>query len=146
MAKAEQIRSCLANMDSEIVKDALSIILAKEPAQSAGTVKTEIASNYKNFAQAILALKRQYKFPELNLFTVEADLVYVAAGDRRVLLTDRDEISRTPAPNPAQQAQTEDDNFDKPADIEQPDSSEDSVENAFEPIKNNESRFSHLEL
>ena len=76
MAKAEQIRSCIANMDSEVVKDALSIILAKEPQQSSVAAKTEIASNYKNFAQAILALKKQYKFPELNLFTVEADLVY----------------------------------------------------------------------
>ena len=143
MAKAEQIRSCIANMDSEIVKDALSIILAKEPAQAAGTAKTEIASNYKNFAQAILALKRQYKFPELNLFTVEADLVYVTTGDRRVLLTDREEALKNPLP-----PQRPDD-LNLPTDeLEKAksDSNEDSVENAFEPIKNNESRFSHLEL
>ena len=143
MAKAEQIRSCIANMDSEIVKDALSIILAKEPSQSSGAARTEIASNYKNFAQAILALKRQYKFPELNLFTVEADLVYVTAGDRRVLLTDREEALKNSA------APQRPDDSDLPTDeIENPksDSNEDSVENAFEPIKNNESRFSHLEL
>lgn len=143
MAKAEQIRSCIANMDSEIVKDALSIILAKEPAQSSVAAKTEITSNYKNFAQAILALKRLYKFPELNLFTVEADLVYVTAGDRRVLLTDREEALKNSIP-PQRPVDS-----DLPTDeIENPksDSNEDSVENAFEPIKNNESRFSHLEL
>lgn len=143
MAKAEQIRSCIANMDSEVVKDALSIILAKEPQQSSGAAKTEITSNYKNFAQAILALKKQYKFPELNLFTVEADLVYVTAGDRRVLLTDRDEALKNSVP-----PQRPND-LDIPTDELEPpksESNEDSVENAFEPIKNNESRFSHLEL
>lgn len=143
MAKAEQIRSCIANMDSEVVKDALSIILAKEPQQSSLAAKTEIASNYKNFAQAILALKKQYKFPELNLFTVEADLVYVTAGDRRVLLTDREELLKNSVP------QKRPDDLDIPTDElekQESNSNEDSVENAFEPIKNNESRFSHLEL
>ena len=143
MAKAEQIRSCIANMDSEVVKDALSIILAKEPQQSSVAAKTEIASNYKNFAQAILALKKQYKFPELNLFTVEADLVYVTAGDRRVLLTDREELLKNSVP------QKRPDDLDIPTDElekQESNSNEDSVENAFEPIKNNESRFSHLEL
>lgn len=143
MAKAEQIRSCIANMDSEIVKDALSIILAKEPAQAAETAKTEIVSNYKNFAQAILALKRQYKFPELNLFTVEADLVYVTACDRRVLLTDREEaLKNSAAPQRPVDSDLPTDEIENP----KSDSNEDSVENAFEPIKNNESRFSHLEL
>lgn len=143
MAKAEQIRSCIANMDSEVVKDALSIILAKEPQQSSLAAKTEIASNYKNFAQAILALKKQYKFHELNLFTVEADLVYVTAGDRRVLLTDREELLKNSVP------QKRPDDLDIPTDElekQESNSNEDSVENAFEPIKNNESRFSHLEL
>ena len=143
MAKAEQIRSCIANMDSEVVKDALSIILAKEPQQSSLAAKTEIASNYKNFAQAILALKKQYKFPELNLFTVEADLVYVTAGDRRVLLTDREELLKNSVPPKRP------DDLDIPTDElekQENNSNEDSVENAFEPIKNNESRFSHLEL
>ncbi len=143
MAKTEQIRAAIANMDGEIVKDALSIILAKEPAQTASAARTEIASNYKNFAQAILALKRQYKFQELNLFSVEADLVYVTAGDRRVLLTDREEALKNAVPPKRP------DDLDIPTDeLESPktDSNEDSVENAFEPIKNNESRFSHLEL
>ena len=143
MAKAEQIRSCIANMDSEIVKDALSIILAKEPSLSSGAAKTEITSNYKNFAQAILALKRQYKFPELNLFTVEADLVYVTAGDRRVLLTDREEALKNSA---APQRPDASDLLTNELENQKSDSAEDSVENAFEPIKNNESRFSHLEL
>ena len=71
MAKTEQIRASIANMDSEIVKDALSIILAKDSAQKdINTTKTEVHSNYNNFAQAILSLKRQYKFPELDFFSV----------------------------------------------------------------------------
>lgn len=142
MAKVEQIRASISNMDEDIVKDALSILLAKEPAQTVST-KTEISSNYKNFAQAILALKNKYKFPELNYFSVEADLVYVTAGDRRVLLTDREEMLKNSVP-----PQRPND-LDVPTDeLESPksDSNEDSVENAFEPIKNNESRFSHLEL
>ena len=41
MAKTEQIRASIANMDSEIVKDALSIILAKDSAQKdINTTKT----------------------------------------------------------------------------------------------------------
>ena len=143
MAKTEQIRAAIANMDGEIVKDALSIILAKEPAQTASAARTEIPSNYKNFAQAILALKRQYKFQELNLFSVEADLVYVTAGDRRVLLTDREEALKNAVPPKRP------DDLDIPTDElekQESNSNEDSVENAFEPIKNNESRFSHLEL
>lgn len=140
--KMEQIRSSIANMDSEIVKDALSIILSKESSQS-NVTKHEIDTNYKNFAQAILALKNKYKFAELNLFSVEADLVYVTAGDRRILLTNKDEILNTPTNTHKQN------NFEIPSNeisTEEPDSDEDSMENAFEPIQNNASRFSHLEL
>lgn len=67
MTKIEQIRASLANMDSEIIKDTLSIILAKESVKT-DTAKTEISSNYKNFAQAILSLKSKYKFAELDFF------------------------------------------------------------------------------
>ena len=144
MAKIEQIRASLAGIDSETVKDALSIILAKESSSAGSNIqRTENSANYKNFAQAILALKKQYKFPELNFFSVEADLVYVTAGDRRVLLTDKEEVLKT-----SRTLQSAADS-DIPSDEERgtnTGSEEDSVENAFEPIRNNESRFSHLEL
>ena len=85
MAKIEQIRASLAGIDSETVKDALSIILAKESSSAGSNIqRTENSANYKNFAQAILDLKKNYKFPELNAFTTEADLVYVQAGDRKI--------------------------------------------------------------
>lgn len=77
------------------------------------------------------------------MFSVEADLVYVTAGDRRILLTNKDEILNTPANTHKQN------NFEIPSNensTEEPDSDEDSMENAFEPIQNNASRFSHLEL
>lgn len=137
MSKQEQIRASIENMNDSLVKDALSIILSKESAQPA-TIKNEINSNYKNFAQAILSLKNKYKFPELNYFSVEADLVYVNAGDRRVLLTDKNAVLQNPQPH------TEQHDFI----LEKNDDSEnkDSIENAFEPLKTNENRFSHLEL
>ena len=144
MAKTEQIRASIANMDSEIVKDALSIILAKDSVQNdINTPKTEVHSNYNNFAQAILSLKRQYKFPELDFFSVEADLVYVTAGDRRVLLTDKESVLKNSAPlqSPLDSAP-----YSNESESLNQEGKEDSVENAFEPIKNNESRFSHLEL
>ena len=89
---------------------------------------TETTSAYKNFAQAILDLQKKYKFPELQLFTTEADLVYVQAGDRRVLLTEKQEaVKQMPAPDlPQEEAPT--------------------IDNAFENIKPNDTRFSHLEL
>lgn len=132
MSKQEQIRASIENMNDSLVKDALSIILSKESAQPA-TIKNEINSNYKNFAQAILSLKNKYKFPELNYFLVEADLVYVNAGDRRVLLTDKNAVLQNPQPH------TEQHDFI-------PEKNDDSIENAFEPLKTNENRFSHLEL
>lgn len=137
MSKQEQIRASIENMNDSLVKDALSIILSKESAQPA-TIKNEISSNYKNFAQAILSLKNKYKFPELDYFSVEADLVYVNAGDRRVLLTDKNTVLPNPQPH------TEQHDFVP----EKSDNSEnkDSIENAFEPLKTNENRFSHLEF
>lgn len=142
MTKIEQIRASLANMDSEIIKDTLSIILAKESVKT-DTAKTEISSNYKNFAQAILSLKSKYKFAELDFFSVEADLVYVTAGDRRVLLTDKDNIMQNTAfpQSPVDSELPPDETDDTAADANGY-----STENAFEPIRNNESRFSHLEL
>lgn len=137
MSKQEQIRASIANMSESLVKDALSIILSKESSQPA-PIKNEINSNYKNFAQAILSLKNKYKFPELDYFSVEADLVYVNAGDRRVLLTDRNVVPQAPNPHADQQ----DFDSEKADDAED----KDSIENAFEPIKTSENRFSHLEF
>lgn len=86
--KAEEIRQAIDGMPGETIADALSILLAegKEPAaQIAEGNRPELA----NFAQAVLFLKKNYDFEELDLITTEADLVYVSTGDRRILLTDR---------------------------------------------------------
>ncbi len=127
MSREEKIRSTINEIDTEILKDTLAILLSKN-----NTVQnkpmTETTSAYKNFAQAILDLQKKYKFPELQLFTTEADLVYVQAGDRRVLLTEKQEtVKQMPAPDlPQEEAPT--------------------MDNAFENIKPNDTRFSHLEL
>jgi hypothetical protein len=87
-AKVEEIRSALEEVSSETLADALAIFLAegKSPSQAiAGMDKPELV----NFAQAIVYLKKNYDFAELVSFSTEADLVYVNAGDRRILLTDR---------------------------------------------------------
>ena len=58
-------------------------------------------------------------------------------------LTDREELLKNSVPPKRP------DDLDIPTDElekQESNSNEDSVENAFEPIKNNESRFSHLEL
>lgn len=127
MSREEKIRSTINEIDTEILKDTLAILLSKN-----NTVQnkpmTETTSAYKNFAQAILDLQKKYKFPELQLFTTEADLVYVQAGDRRVLLTEKQEaVKQMPAPDLSQE--------EAPA-----------MDNAFENIKPNDTRFSHLEL
>ena len=127
MSKEEKIRSTINEIDTEILKDTLAILLSKN-----NTVQnkpmTETTSAYKNFAQAILDLQKKYKFPELQLFTTEADLVYVQAGDRRVLLTEKQEaVKQMPGPDlPQEEAPT--------------------MDNAFENIKPNDTRFFHLEL
>ena len=139
MAKEEEIRASIDDMDSEILKDTLAILLAKtNPTQN--ITKTEIQTNYQNFAQAILDLKRKYKFPELNNFSTEADLVYVQAGDRRILLTDKDaQLAMTRPAIETQEQSSSDKQNEEPV-------KKDSIENAFENIKPNDSRFSHLEF
>lgn len=143
MPKEEQIRASIDNIDAEVLKDTLAILLSQNtPSQP--VQKNEVQGNYKNFAQAILDLKKKYKFPELNHFTTEADLVYVQAGDRRVLLTDREaqmEMAR-PTPTP----EVDDTETDNQNDTPTPTTEKDSIENAFENIKPNDSRFSHLEF
>ncbi|MDR0320585.1 MAG: hypothetical protein LBI28_03710 [Treponema sp.] len=86
--KIEEIRSALEEASQETLADALAIVLTegKSPSQAiAGMDKPELA----NFAQAVMYLKKNYDFEELGYLTTEADLVYVNAGDRRILLTDR---------------------------------------------------------
>ncbi|MDR0312028.1 MAG: hypothetical protein LBI14_00360 [Treponema sp.] len=84
--KAEEIRSALEETSPETLADALAIVFAegKAPSQAvAGMNMPELA----NFAQAVIYLKKNFDFEELEYFDTEADLVYVNAGDRRVLLT-----------------------------------------------------------
>lgn len=86
--KAEEIRSAIDSIPQETLADALTLLLAegKAPVQTAaGTDRPELA----NFAQALIYMKKNYDFPELDYFSIEADLVYVEAGGRRVLLTER---------------------------------------------------------
>lgn len=133
MSKEEQIRASIENIDSEILKDTLAILLSQN-IESQQTQQTSISNNYSNFAQAIINLKKNYKFPELNFFTTEADLVYVQAGDRRVLLTDKN------TPTVPSERITTSANEHESEDIK------DNMDNAFENIKPNDNRFSHLEL
>jgi hypothetical protein len=68
------------------VIDALALLLAEKgdpPRPLPGNDRPE----FVNFAQAILFLKKNHDFAELDLFSTEADLVYVTAGERRILLT-----------------------------------------------------------
>jgi hypothetical protein len=83
-------------MEKETLADALALLLAqggapREPV--AGGSRPELA----NFAQAVLYLKKNYDFEELDLFSTEADLVYVQTADRRILLTDRSREGQRPA-------------------------------------------------
>jgi hypothetical protein len=86
--KETEVRAALEDFPRETLADALSMLLAqdKAPAQAAaGTDNPKLS----NFAQAVLFLKKHYDFPELDYFSTEADLVYVRAGERRILLTER---------------------------------------------------------
>ena len=83
-----EIRAAIDGTPPETLADAMAIILAESRPPSlaiAGTDRPELS----NFAQAIAYLKKNYDFEELEYFTTESDLVYINAGDRRVLLTDR---------------------------------------------------------
>ena len=139
MSKEEQIRATIDGMDIDILKDTLAILLAGNNA-SVPAKSSELRGDFQNFAQAILELKRKYKFPELDYFSTEADLVYVQAGDRRILLTDK---SVTPPRNVEKPASAEANNKQETA-IQQ--EKEFSEEDAFENIKPGDTRFSHLEF
>jgi hypothetical protein len=91
MANIEKIRTSISNVDGEVLKDTLAILLSSK--NSATTNSTRSANspdvqNFDNFAQVISWLKSKYDFQELRAFYTEADLVYVNTGDRKVLLSD----------------------------------------------------------
>jgi hypothetical protein len=84
----KEIRAAINDITQETLADALALFLTedKKPRQTAaGTDKPELT----NFAQAVLYLKHNFDFPELDFFSTEADLVYVKSGERKILLTDR---------------------------------------------------------
>jgi hypothetical protein len=134
--KEEEIRSALEGATRETLADALAMVLAEGNAPSTSAVgmsKPEL----KNFAQAVQYLKNQYDFAELDLFTTEADLVYVQAGDRRVLLTDRTNERIRPVQERESDRQIE--NNASPS-VEKKEENQDPFDNG------NGGRFSHLEL
>lgn len=174
MASEEQIRKAVDGLDENTAKDALALLLAGKGAEhgqhgnsASGMPIAVPGGDLANFAQAIGWLKSRYGFQELAAFTTEADLVYVKAGDRRILLTDRNaptasatDVRRLPAyhegsfesawepvvsarkaesPNTAGQSAPAEETAPLP---EQPKS---GMDDAFEPLPKN-GRFSNLEL
>lgn len=127
MNKEEEIRSSIDKMEPEILKDTLSILLSNNISNNNQNFETSIAQ-YKNFAQLILDMKKQYNFHELDLFSTEADLVYIQTGNRRILLTNTDENLNN-------------DSLPKNQGENSP-----SPDDAFENIRNSDNRFSKLEL
>jgi len=135
----EKIRASINEMDEDIVKDTLAILLSKNSAPISESQNVTQKTDYKNFAQAILDLKRKYKFQELDLFSTEADLVYVNAGDRKILLTDK-------TVTPPKKSPSSPSDLEPIEQIQEQEEQKDSAEDAFEPIPHSTSRFSHLEL
>ena len=92
MKSEEQIKSAVYNMDEATLRNCLALLLSGNVStvrtDSSNTSRNSGMGDFDNFAQAIGYLKNHYHFQELNDFTTEADLVYVKAGDRKVLLTD----------------------------------------------------------
>lgn len=174
----EQIRKAVENLDEAVAKDALALILAGTGAEAKGnggfrtrTAETMPGSGLANFAQAIGWLKSRYDFHELDAFTTEADLVYVKAGDRRILLTDRNapsvaatetrsEARRVPAyqegsfesawepvvsARKAEPPKTSEQHAPAKETSPLPDQVKNDMDDAFEPLPKN-GRFGHLEL
>ncbi len=135
--REEEIRSALDGTTRETLADALAIVLAEgnaPAASAAGMNKPELA----NFAEAVQFLKKQYDFAELDKFTTEADLVYVQAGDRRVLLTDRmNGVSRPMSSSSLSSGQAE---------AGTSSASSQKKEDKHQAPENEGGRFSHLEL
>ena len=98
--KPEQIRQILDGMSIDVVKDAAALLLSQGHASDTSAKKKIIdGADFKNFSQAISYLKKNYKFSELDRFTTEADLVYVDTGDRKVLITTKDNAKRDSTAN-----------------------------------------------
>ena len=93
----EQILAILEDMDAALVREALALFLAEGAAQAPPQEETP---EFANFAQALGFLKKNYDFAELDLFSTEADLVYVSTGGRRILLTDTFPENNPGAPQP----------------------------------------------
>jgi hypothetical protein len=139
--KEEEIRTAIDGMDETTLKDTLALLLSE-----GSSVQPDIQTaqpEYANFAQALLSLKKKYKFPELAQFTTEADLVYVQTGDRRILLTDRS----APAPAAKQEIPypDQDTTFIDPRTVQTTESNDD-MDNAFEPETKESGRFGRLEM
>lgn len=178
MASEEQIRKAVDGLDEDTAKDALALLLAGKGADARRSgISTSRAADaahggdLANFAQAIGWLKSRYDFQELEAFTTEADLVYVKAGDRRILLTDRNAptVSVTEArPDARRFPAYQEGSFEsawepvvsarqaeplntsgQPAPVEEatplPEQTKDGMDDAFEPLPKN-GRFSNLEL
>lgn len=130
--KSEEIRSALNTIPQETLADALSIFLSESSTRE--KENSQLADTFKNFAQAILFLKKNYHFKELESFSTEADLVYVQTGDRRYLLTDTDI--------------TEEDRVERRRLMQEQDSDRNTESDQSDsvPIREGTGRFSHLEF
>jgi hypothetical protein len=135
--KEEEIRTAIDGIQGSVLRDALALLLAESGSVQGRSEAQAAQPEYANFAQALLALKRKYTFPELSLFTTEADLVYVQTGDRRILLTNRTEAA-APQPQAAERA--------APGAPAVRESEQDSMDNAFEPETKENGRFGRLEM
>jgi hypothetical protein len=132
-----EIRSAIENVTRETLADALAIVLAEESMVS--TTAMEIMTlEFANFAQAILYLKKKYEFMELDLFTTEADLVYVQTGGRRILLTDPQSQAIRSIPN------IEHDDREIKSRTSSSENTQDKKQNSFDDEECG--RFMHLEL
>ena len=89
-ASSDELSAAVRHMDEEAVRNALIEVLSLPDAgvQPIPGQKREFA----NFAQAVEYMKNEYAFEELDAFTTEADLVYVQAGNRKVLLTEQEPL------------------------------------------------------
>lgn len=174
MANEEQIRKTIDSLDENTAKDALALLLADKDTEhgrngnSASGISIAVPGrDLANFAQAIGWLKSKYDFQELEAFTTEADLVYVKAGERRILLTDRNAptASATDARRPptyqdgsfesawepivsarkTESSKTAEQPVPEKRTSPLPEQPKKDVDDAFEPLPKN-GRFSNLEL
>lgn len=169
MSQEEHIRTALNRLDEQTAKDALALLLAEKHSGVKSDENSWTAEGndglentaFANFSQAISWLKSKYRFQELAAFSTEADLVYVTAGDRKILLTDT-RVQIKPLSGAGGDLHTDDfenawensvSNKREPqaathgraSDTAAAHNTLDDLEQAFEPLPKN-SRFSHLEL